>query len=68
MLAGKPLPFFGDGSAARDYTWVEDIVAGVVASLEVPLKYDTFNLGGNRVTTLVDQTMIRPYKGRVVRR
>jgi UDP-glucuronate 4-epimerase len=54
MLAGAPLPFFGDGTAARDYTWVEDIVAGVVASLDVPLKYDTFNLGGNRVTTLVE--------------
>ncbi len=54
LLAGEPLPFFGDGSAARDYTWVEDIVAGVVASLEVPLKYDIFNLGGNRVTTLVE--------------
>jgi UDP-glucuronate 4-epimerase len=54
MLAGKPLPFFGDGSAARDYTWVEDIVAGVLASLDVPLKYDIFNLGGNRVTTLLE--------------
>jgi len=54
MLAGAPLPFFGDGSAARDYTWVEDIVAGVTASLDVPLEYDTFNLGGNRVTTLLE--------------
>jgi UDP-glucuronate 4-epimerase len=52
MLAGQPLPFYGDGSAARDYTWVEDIVQGVLAALEVPLKYDTFNLGGSRVTTL----------------
>ena len=54
MLAGQPLPFFGDGSAARDYTYVEDIVQGVLASLEVPLTYDTFNLGGNRVTTLLE--------------
>jgi UDP-glucuronate 4-epimerase len=52
MLAGQPLPFFGDGSTARDYTFVDDIVQGVLASLEVPLGYDTFNLGGARVTTL----------------
>ena len=52
MLAGQPLPFFGDGSTARDYTWVEDIVAGVVASLEVPLQFEILNLGGARVTSL----------------
>ena len=52
MLAGKPLPFFGEGNSRRDYTWVEDIVKGVLASLEIPLGYDTFNLGGARTTTL----------------
>ena len=52
MLAGKPIPFFGDGETARDYTWVEDIVQGVVAACDVPLKYDTLNLGGARVTSL----------------
>ena len=52
MLADQTLPFFGDGSTARDYTWVEDIVQGVVAALEVPLQYETLNLGGARVTSL----------------
>ena len=52
MLSGKPLPFFGDGETRRDYTWVDDIVAGVVASLEVPLKYETLNLGGAQTTSL----------------
>ena len=37
MLAGQPLPFFGDGESRRDYTWVDDIVAGVVAACDVPL-------------------------------
>src|SRR2546430_11641508 len=36
--AGKPVPIFGDGSTARDYTYVEDIVAGVLAALDYELQ------------------------------
>jgi UDP-glucuronate 4-epimerase len=32
--AGKPLPIFGDGGSGRDYTYIDDIVAGVLASLD----------------------------------
>jgi UDP-glucuronate 4-epimerase len=52
MLAKKPIPFFGDGETRRDYTWVDDIVQGVLAACDVPLAYDTFNLGGARTTSL----------------
>jgi UDP-glucuronate 4-epimerase len=52
MLAQKPIPFFGDGETRRDYTWVDDIVQGVLAACDVPLAYDTFNLGGARTTSL----------------
>jgi UDP-glucuronate 4-epimerase len=34
MEAGKPLPIFGDGESGRDYTYVDDIVAGVLAALD----------------------------------
>lgn len=34
MEAGKPLPIFGDGESGRDYTYVEDIVAGVLGALD----------------------------------
>lgn len=54
MLAKKPIPFFGDGSTRRDYTWVDDIVQGVVAACDVPLKYDAINLGGARTTSLAE--------------
>jgi UDP-glucuronate 4-epimerase len=54
MLAGKPLPFFGDGSTRRDYTWVDDIVAGVLAACDVPMKFDILNLGGARTTSLAE--------------
>jgi UDP-glucuronate 4-epimerase len=34
MEAGKPLPIFGDGETGRDYTYIDDIVAGVLAALD----------------------------------
>jgi UDP-glucuronate 4-epimerase len=54
MLAGQPLPFFGDGSSRRDYTWVDDIVAGVLKACDVDLKWDILNLGGARTTSLAE--------------
>ena len=44
---GIPLPVFGDGSTSRDYTFVEDIVAGILASLEHCDRYRIYNLGGS---------------------
>jgi UDP-glucuronate 4-epimerase len=54
MLAGQPLPFFGDGSTRRDYTWVDDIVSGVLAACDVPLRYEVVNLGGAHTTSLAE--------------
>jgi UDP-glucuronate 4-epimerase len=50
---GRSIPQFGDGSTQRDYTYVDDIVQGVMGSLryEGPL-FDIFNLGENQTTTL----------------
>ncbi|MBI4422015.1 MAG: GDP-mannose 4,6-dehydratase [Gemmatimonadetes bacterium] len=56
MLRGEPVPFYGDGSTERDYTWIDDIVDGVVAALErtraVPGEFEIINLGGHRTTSL----------------
>jgi UDP-glucuronate 4-epimerase len=50
---GKPVPRYGDGSTARDYTYVEDIVDGVMAALAYEgERFDIFNLGGSQTTTL----------------
>ena len=54
MLAGKALPFYGDGSSRRDYTWVDDIVAGVLAAGDANLKWDILNLGGAHTTSLAE--------------
>ena len=55
ILAGRAIRQFGDGSTRRDYTYVDDIVSGIVASLkyEGPI-FDVFNLGGSETTSLAD--------------
>jgi len=52
ILAGQPIPVFGDGSAARDYTFVTDTVAGIIACTQREIGYEIFNLGESQVITL----------------
>jgi UDP-glucuronate 4-epimerase len=52
IRAGKPIPVFGDGSTARDYTYITDIVAGVMACTEREFGYDIFNLGESQTVKL----------------
>jgi len=54
ILAGEPIPFFGDGSTRRDYTYIDDIVDGVIAALDLAPGFEIFNLGGSQTTTLID--------------
>jgi len=51
---GAPITLFGDGSSRRDYTFVEDIVSGVVAAIERvdPERYEIYNLGGTQTVSL----------------
>jgi len=52
IAAGKPIPMFGDGSSSRDYTFVADIVRGILAALERCERYRIYNLGGSEPVTL----------------
>ncbi|MEM4389304.1 MAG: SDR family NAD(P)-dependent oxidoreductase [Candidatus Micrarchaeia archaeon] len=49
---GKEIPVFGDGSMKRDYTYIDDIVQGILAALEKPFSFEIFNLGGSRTVSL----------------
>lgn len=49
---GLELQQFGNGSSSRDYTYVDDIVDGVVRSIDRPHKYEVFNLGKGDGTSL----------------
>jgi UDP-glucuronate 4-epimerase len=54
IAAGKPIPVFGDGSTSRDYTYVDDITAGVEAALEKCAAFHIYNLGSKRPISLAD--------------
>ncbi len=51
---GEPIPFFGDGSSRRDYTFVDDIVAGILSAIENNYPYEIFNLGNSNTISLKD--------------
>jgi UDP-glucuronate 4-epimerase len=63
MEAGKPIPVFGDGTTGRDYTFVTDIVDGILATTRREFGFEVLNLGGshpitlNRLIELLEQTM-----------
>jgi UDP-glucuronate 4-epimerase len=53
ISAGKPIPVFGDGTTRRDYTYVDDIIAGVRAAIDYDAsKYEIINLGESRTVEL----------------
>jgi UDP-glucuronate 4-epimerase len=54
LWQGKAVPMFGDGSSLRDYTYVDDIIDGVVASLDLAPGFEILNLGGADTTSLRD--------------
>jgi len=52
IARGRPVKLFGDGESRRDYTYIDDIVTGVTASLERCSGFEIINLGGARTTSL----------------
>jgi UDP-glucuronate 4-epimerase len=50
----QAVPLFGNGLTRRDYTYVDDIVDGIVASLDLAPGFEIINLGGALTTALVD--------------
>jgi UDP-glucuronate 4-epimerase len=49
---GRDVPFYGDGNSGRDYTFIDDIVQGVVASVDRVAGCEVINLGGDEPVTL----------------
>lgn len=53
ITQGKPIPVFGDGTTRRDYTYVDDIVDGVMAAIAYDKRdYEVINLGESRTVEL----------------
>jgi UDP-glucuronate 4-epimerase len=58
LYDNRQIPFYGDGSTERDYTYIDDIVGGVLKAAQWTMKgapsgrFDIFNLGGSRTISL----------------
>ena len=52
ISTGAPIPVFGDGSAARDYTYIADILEGVLACTRQEFGFEVFNLGESETVSL----------------
>lgn len=50
---GKPVPIFGDGATRRDYTYIDDIISGLLAALNLDeCRFEIFNLGESQTVEL----------------
>ena len=64
ISAGRPIPIFGDGTTRRDYTYIDDVIAGVEAAIRYDQSpFEIINLGESetvellRLVDLIEQTM-----------
>jgi UDP-glucuronate 4-epimerase len=57
ILAGQPIPVFNEGKLERDFTYIDDIVAGVLAAVKLPQNparlHRIYNLGNNKPEPLL---------------
>ena len=54
IMDGEPIEMYGDGTSSRDYTYIDDIIDGVVAALDRCEGYEIINLGNSRPIKLRD--------------
>jgi UDP-glucuronate 4-epimerase len=54
LARGEEVPLYGDGSTRRDYTYIDDIVDGLVAALDLAPGFEILNLGGAQTTALLE--------------
>lgn len=54
MRAGQTIPVYGDGTATRDFTYVDDLVEALVRALDAGLGFAILNFGAGRTVKLLD--------------
>lgn len=54
LLTDKPIMQFGDGTTGRDYTYINDLVDGILAAVDKPLGFEIINLGNSQPVLLKD--------------
>ncbi len=65
IIAGETIDVYNYGKMRRDFTYIDDIVSGITASLNTPLKNEVFNIGNHKSENLMDFIgLIEKYLGR----
>ena len=54
ILAGEPIPVFNNGNMKRDFTYIDDIIAGTRSAIDRIFKCEVFNLGNHKSEQLMD--------------
>ncbi len=54
ILVGEPIPVFNNGNMKRDFTYIDDIIAGTKAAIDKNYKCEVFNLGNHKSEQLMD--------------
>ena len=58
ILEDKEIPFYGDGTTSRDYTFIQDIVSGIVGAINYVNRdekvFEIFNIGGDKTVSLME--------------
>jgi len=63
---GEPVPIYGDGNSSRDYTYIDDVVEGMLRAFEFCRGYEVYNLGGfhpvslKAMISLIEKGLGRP--------
>jgi UDP-glucuronate 4-epimerase len=58
IVQGTPIPLFGDGAMQRDFTYIDDIVQGCVAAIDLSAPYEIFNLGNHAPHSVLELVRI----------
>ncbi len=54
IYEGRSIPVYGDGTSRRDYTYIEDIIQGICASINTEMGYEIINLGESKTIKLTE--------------
>jgi len=54
IIEGKEITMYGDGTTKRDYTYIDDIVSGIIGALDKSYAFEIFNLGNSKTVSLKD--------------
>jgi len=52
IASGKPVTLYGDGSARRDYLYIDNCIQGIEKAIDTPFRFEVFNLGEQRTITI----------------